>query len=205
MAGEDQAPEGGANWHNDPQGRYEARYWAGATWTQWVIEDGRVVQDPQFEAAPRSRATAYQNSVGTHWPSRLAAGSYVALVLFISVARAVSPGDGATSAIATAEAFADSLCSGDLASALRYVDEEGDFFDDFTALGDPLLEDLGDEIAAECSDSSAEIRTIGATRAFVEIILEVEGDADSSRFSMVERDGRWFIDEPLGYGLEELQ
>lgn len=205
MTGDEQDPEGGANWYSDPQGRYEGRYWTGSTWTRWVIEDGRVVQDPQVEGAARSHAIPHQHSAGIHWPLRLAAASYVALVLFISVARAVSPGDGATSAIATAEAFANSLCSGDVASALTYVDEHGAFFDDLTALGDPPLEDLGDEIEAECSDISAEIATIGASRALVDITREFEGDADSSRFSMVERDGRWFIEEPVGYGLEDFQ
>lgn len=37
-----------AGWYGDPTGRYEHRYWDGATWTEHVVTGGQAAVDPPF-------------------------------------------------------------------------------------------------------------------------------------------------------------
>ena len=42
-----------ANWHADPTGRHELRYWDGAAWTDHVSDQGVTTTDPvDAPAAP---------------------------------------------------------------------------------------------------------------------------------------------------------
>jgi uncharacterized protein (AIM24 family) len=41
-----------ANWHPDPTGRHELRYWDGSTWTEHVSDRGNVGSDPLQPAQP---------------------------------------------------------------------------------------------------------------------------------------------------------
>jgi Protein of unknown function (DUF2510) len=49
------------DWHPDPSGRFDSRYWDGANWTRAVMRDGQVDTDPSegllFEA-PNAGAAA---------------------------------------------------------------------------------------------------------------------------------------------------
>jgi Protein of unknown function (DUF2510) len=52
-----------AGWHADPTGRFEHRYWDGATWTDQTSSDGEVATDPLFAPPPpRSPALAADSS-----------------------------------------------------------------------------------------------------------------------------------------------
>ena len=43
-----------ANWHPDPTGRHELRYWDGSAWTEHVSDHGITGTDPVDAAAPRT-------------------------------------------------------------------------------------------------------------------------------------------------------
>ena len=45
-----QPPQGAGGWLPDPTGRYEYRYWDGASWTAAVMRAGQVDSDPDFVA-----------------------------------------------------------------------------------------------------------------------------------------------------------
>jgi Protein of unknown function (DUF2510) len=47
-----------AGWHADPTGRFQCRYWDGATWTDQASSDGEVTSDPLF-APPISTSAAH--------------------------------------------------------------------------------------------------------------------------------------------------
>ena len=46
-----------AGWYADPTGRFQYRYWDGATWTDETSSDGEVTTDPLF-APPVSTSAA---------------------------------------------------------------------------------------------------------------------------------------------------
>lgn len=78
------ASSAGANWHKDPMGRHEFRYWDGAAWTEHVADGGVRSIDPlaasspsgetatQLEATPRPaptvEAVATAPAVAVHEP-----------------------------------------------------------------------------------------------------------------------------------------
>lgn len=55
--GTDQAADQPAeNWHADPFGRHEQRWWDGSRWSEKVRDDGLAAIDPPgIDAAPHSR------------------------------------------------------------------------------------------------------------------------------------------------------
>ncbi len=46
-----------ANWHPDPFGRHELRYWTGSQWTEHVWSNGRQSVDPPGQGAPLPTTT----------------------------------------------------------------------------------------------------------------------------------------------------
>ncbi|MCL2544009.1 MAG: AIM24 family protein [Nocardioidaceae bacterium] len=46
-----------ANWHPDPTGRNELRYWDGSQWTEHVSNQGNVTADPLHAPAPAEQST----------------------------------------------------------------------------------------------------------------------------------------------------
>lgn len=44
-----------AEWHPDPTGRHQLRYWDGTAWTAWVADDGVQGEDPLAPETPGDR------------------------------------------------------------------------------------------------------------------------------------------------------
>jgi uncharacterized protein YxjI len=66
-----------ANWHPDPTGRFQLRYWDGAAWTSHVSTNGVTASDPVGDAPPAtnqmmSGATYTQSLVDTRVPNQVA-------------------------------------------------------------------------------------------------------------------------------------
>ena len=53
-----------ADWHPDPTGRHELRYWDGSTWTEHVVDQGVQSTAPMDAAAPAQSAQAAQPAQG---------------------------------------------------------------------------------------------------------------------------------------------
>jgi hypothetical protein len=53
-----QAPVAPANWHPDPTGRFELRYFDGTAWTEHVVRGGQQSIDPVVQAPPRDPTPA---------------------------------------------------------------------------------------------------------------------------------------------------
>ncbi|HWU22613.1 MAG TPA: DUF2510 domain-containing protein, partial [Nocardioides sp.] len=55
-----------ANWHPDPTGRHELRYWDGTQWTEHVSDQGTVGSDPlEASSAPEQSQYAEQGHAET--------------------------------------------------------------------------------------------------------------------------------------------
>ncbi|HEX4529287.1 MAG TPA: DUF2510 domain-containing protein [Acidimicrobiia bacterium] len=51
-----------AGWYADPTGRFQYRYWDGATWTDQTSSDGEVTTDPLFAPPVSTSATLAADS-----------------------------------------------------------------------------------------------------------------------------------------------
>ena len=47
-----------ANWHPDPAGRHQLRYWDGSAWSEYVADDGVQAIDPLVPAVPPQSGSA---------------------------------------------------------------------------------------------------------------------------------------------------